>query len=67
MAAIGLTPESQDIIREYLSKTTSSFELQEELDIFFDMLSPKMKAKVQNSMFFDILMRNPVLNKIYIK
>ena len=58
--------ETQTEVREFMQKTLSTRETQDEFDKFFEIISPSLKVKVQNHIFSVKIMMNPIVNKIMV-
>mmetsp|Transcript_4461 Transcript_4461/g.8634 ORF Transcript_4461/g.8634 Transcript_4461/m.8634 type:complete len:648 (+) Transcript_4461:217-2160(+) len=61
MTNIGLPIKLQTKVLDYITYTYSSRDQQEELNSFFEMLSPSLKQEVSMSLFRDILVSNATL------
>jgi hypothetical protein len=64
MAAIHLDYKTSQEIREFFNRTQSSRDGQEELDHFFDQISPSLKIKVQDEIFQKSIMKSSILQDI---
>lgn len=63
MTNIGLPLDLQTKVLDYISYTYSSRDQQEELNSFFDMLSPSLKQEISMNLFREILLSNPVVSE----
>jgi hypothetical protein len=64
MEKIGLPHLLQDDIREYIHKTVTTRDKQEETDHFFDIIKPSLKVKVNNKLFEQNLMKNELIRNL---
>jgi CRP-like cAMP-binding protein len=62
MTNIGLPLTLQTKVLDYISYTYSSRDQQEELNSFFEMLSPSLKQEVAMNLFRDVLILNPIFS-----
>ena len=54
-------------VREYLKKTQTTRDKQEEFDVLLELLAPSLKLNVQNNIFVVALKQNAIVNKITYK
>lgn len=67
MTAIKLDYDTSQEIREFFNRTQSSRDGQEELDSFFDQISPSLKIKVQDEIFQKSISKNSIIIDIFNK
>jgi len=62
MANIGLGLELQTRILDYISYTYANKDQQNELNLFFNMLSPALRLEVSITLFREVLSKSPAFN-----
>ena len=64
MQNMDLAPETRKEVREYFMRVQDTADKQNELEDFFQQISPSLKKSIQSEIFTKVIANNPVLKQV---